>query len=64
MMNRRSQVENAEPGTGAEQPIAPVTILDAEGRVVRVVPAAEFRQRSKADSPPTGHGWRRGRNPR
>lgn len=25
-----------------DEPIAPVTIFDAEGRVVRVVPAAEF----------------------
>jgi hypothetical protein len=27
-----------------EQRIAPVTILDAEGRIVRVVPAEEFRR--------------------
>jgi hypothetical protein len=28
----------------AEESIAPVTILDADGHVVRVVSAAEFRQ--------------------
>ena len=28
-----------------EEPIAPVTILDAQGRVVRVVSAEEFRRR-------------------
>jgi hypothetical protein len=27
-----------------DQPIAPVTILDAQGRVVRVVSAEEFRR--------------------
>ena len=27
-----------------EQPIAPVTILDAQGRVVRIVSAEEFRR--------------------
>ncbi len=27
-----------------EESIAPVTILDAEGRVVRIVPAEEFRR--------------------
>ena len=31
-----------------EQPIAPVTILDAQGRVVRVVSAEEFRRRRLA----------------
>jgi len=31
-----------------EQSIAPVTILDAQGRVVRVVPAEEFRRRRLA----------------
>jgi hypothetical protein len=63
MMNRRSPVEEVKPWTGDAQPIAPVTILDAEGRVVRVVPAAEFRRRARAASPPTGHGWRRARHP-
>ena len=31
-----------------EQSIAPVTILDAQGRVVRVVPAEEFLRRRLA----------------
>jgi hypothetical protein len=31
-----------------EEPIAPVTILDAQGRVVRVVPAEEFLRRRLA----------------
>ena len=29
-----------------EEAISPVTILDGQGRVVRVVPAQEFRQRA------------------
>ena len=29
---------------GQDETIAPVTILDGQGRVVRVVPAAEFRR--------------------
>ena len=35
----------AVPLPSDEQPIAPVTILDAQGRVVRVVSAEEFRRR-------------------
>jgi len=31
-----------------ERPIAPVTIFDAAGRVVRVVPAAEFQHAAAA----------------
>jgi len=31
-----------------ERPIAPVTIFDADGRVVRVVPAAEFQKGAAA----------------
>jgi hypothetical protein len=39
--------------------IAPVTILDGQGRLVRVVPATEFR---RPGLPPPGHGReRRGR---
>ena len=38
----------AVPLPSDEQPIAPVTILDAQGRVVRVVSAEEFRRRRLA----------------
>jgi hypothetical protein len=37
--------KKAVPLPSDEQPIAPVTILDAQGRVVRVVSAEEFRRR-------------------
>lgn len=40
--------------------IAPVTILDAEGRVVRVVPATEFRRPGQAAR---GHWRERRRRP-
>ena len=40
---------------GYEEPIAPVTILDEQGRVVRVVQASEFRR--AATTARTG-GWR------
>jgi hypothetical protein len=36
------------PPPSDEEPIAPVTILDAQGRVVRVVSAEEFRRRRLA----------------
>ena len=39
-----------------EATIAPVTILDAEGRVVRVVPAAEFQRAAAAARTPAGNG--------
>jgi hypothetical protein len=38
----------AVPFPSGEQSIAPVTILDAQGRVVRVVSAEEFRRRRLA----------------
>ena len=31
-----------------ERPIAPVTIFDATGRILRVVPAAEFQHAAEA----------------
>ena len=37
-----------------EESIAPVTILDGQGSVVRVVPAAEFR-RFQPSSPDSSH---------
>jgi hypothetical protein len=42
-----------------DHPIGAVTILDADGKVLRVVPAAEFRRGAKAASPPVGRSWRR-----
>ena len=42
---------------GHEEPIAPVTILDEQGRVVRVVQASEFRRAATTHSGRTG-GWR------
>jgi hypothetical protein len=41
-MSRR-QVINEIRLPSHEEPISPVTILDGQGRVLRVVPAAEFR---------------------
>ncbi len=45
---------------GHEEPIAPVTILDGDGRVVRVVQASEFR---RAAATRTG-SWRHEQGPR
>ena len=45
-----------------EEPVAPVTIFDGNGSVLRVVPAAEFR-RAAAAAPPI-HFGRRARAPR
>jgi hypothetical protein len=42
-MTRRSQAGGIRLPSD-EEPIAPVTILDSQGRVVRVVPASEFRR--------------------
>jgi hypothetical protein len=46
-----------------EESVAPVTILDGEGSVVRVVPAAEFR-RLHPSSPDFRHARRAGRRDR
>jgi hypothetical protein len=43
---------------GQDETIAPVTILDGQGRVVRVVPAAVFRRSGPASR---GHWRERGR---
>jgi hypothetical protein len=48
---------------GHEEPIAPVTILDEQGRVVRVVQASEFRRAATSRTGRTA-GWRHGREPR
>ena len=42
-MNRRSEASAVRP-PGHEETIAPVTILDAHGRVMQVIPAEEFRR--------------------
>lgn len=42
---------------GHEEPIAPVTILDEQGRVVRVVQASEFRRAATTHTGRTG-SWR------
>jgi hypothetical protein len=39
-----------------DEAIAPVTIFDGQGRILRVVPAAEFRPSAPA---PRGHGHER-----
>ena len=44
---------------GHEEPIAPVTILDEQGRVVRVVQASEFRRAATSRVGRPG-GWRPG----
>jgi hypothetical protein len=59
-MIRQSQADEVRlPGDA--QPIAAVTILDAEGHILRVVPATEFRRAAKADPQAVGRVWRRGR---
>jgi hypothetical protein len=42
-----------------EQGAAPVTILDGLGRVVRIVPAEEFRRTHGVPERPTRDHWRR-----
>ena len=44
-----------------EESAAPVTILDGLGRVVRIVPAAEFRRIHGVPERPTTDNWRRRR---
>ena len=44
--------------------VAPVSILDGEGRLLRILPAEEFRQRYGTPVRTTGPTWRRGREPR
>jgi hypothetical protein len=46
-----------------DESAAPVTILDGLGRVVRVVPAEEFRRNRGVPRQPTIHNWRRRREP-
>jgi hypothetical protein len=59
-MSRRSQADEIRLPSD-EEPIAAVTILDGQGRVVRVVPACEFRRTSKGDPELLPRNWRRGR---
>jgi hypothetical protein len=58
MMNRRSTAQEINL-PAHEETIAPVTILDGEGRVMRVVPAHEFRRAHVTSPPPTLLRWRR-----
>lgn len=44
-----------------QEDVAPVTILDGLGRVVRIVPAAEFRRIHGAPERPSRDSWRRRR---
>ncbi len=44
---------------GLEDSVGPVTILDGEGRVVRIVPALEFRRSHVVSAQPTTESWRR-----
>jgi hypothetical protein len=44
-----------------DEDVAPVTILDGLGRVVRVIPAKEFRRNHGAPARPTTDKWRRRR---
>jgi hypothetical protein len=46
-MERRSTPRTIE-SSDTEQWISPVTILDAQGRVVQVIPGLEFRRRARA----------------
>jgi len=45
-----------------EEGIAPVTILDAHGHVVRIVAASEFRRVASEPPIPPGHDHRRRRS--
>jgi len=58
---QRSMADDVRLPAG-EQPVAAVKILDAEGRVLRIVPASEFQQNA-ARAGRTERGWRRGRKP-
>jgi hypothetical protein len=59
-MSRRSQTAEMRLPSD-EEPIAAVTILDGQGRVLRVVPASEFRRAAKGDPHLLPRSWRRGR---
>jgi hypothetical protein len=61
-MNRRSEA-SAVHLPGHEETIAPVTILDAEGRVIQVIPAEEFRRTRAVLTRPTVMSWRRRQSP-
>ena len=46
---------------GDEENVAPVTILDGQGHVIRIVPVEEFRRIHGVPEPPTADKWRRRR---
>ena len=62
-MNRRSETNEVKLPSH-EELIAPVTILDVQGRVVRVVPATEFRRIQVVPTRPIVGNWRRRKGPR
>jgi hypothetical protein len=45
-----------------EEQIAPVTIFDGDGRVLRIVPALEFRRQRTVGAPSPTDSWRRQRS--
>jgi hypothetical protein len=55
LVMKSSRAAAKRPGAD-DTTIAPVTIFDAEGRVVRVVPAAEFQRAAAAAHPLAGSG--------
>lgn len=44
---------------GDEENVAPVTILDGQGRVIRIVPVEEFRRIYGVPEQATADKWRR-----
>jgi hypothetical protein len=46
---------------GDEENVAPVTILDGQGRVIRIVPVEEFRRIHGVPEQPGADKWRRRR---
>ncbi len=58
-MSQRSEVGEVRLPSH-EESIAAVTILDGQGRVVRVVSATEFRRAQGARTQPVAGPWRRG----
>jgi hypothetical protein len=57
-MRRRSEAHEVRLPKD-EEPIADVVILDGQGRLVRVVPATEFRRGAMGHPQPVAGGWRR-----
>jgi hypothetical protein len=60
----RRQATSDKTVTDEQPTIGPVTIFDADGRVVRVVPAQQFRGNAPAVAGPTAPNLFRGRRGR